>query len=236
MIISTLRVLLVLLVTVCFSILALIAAPFDRRGSAFHALSRPWARTVLRICRVKVHAEGLENIVAGTTYVYVSNHASMFDIPAVMVGIHTDIRIVYKKELAYMPIWGWALAAGPFISIDRFSAKDAMKSLEKAAEKMKHGASVLLFAEGTRTRTGKLQPFKRGAFTLAAKSGIPIVPLTINNSFKIMPKGSLRIRPVDISIIVDKPISTVGADTKSAELELMESVRRSIEKHYIDQG
>lgn len=236
MIVSTLKVLLVLLVTVFYSTLALIAAPFDRKGSAFHTLCRPWARTILRICRVKVRAEGLENIQPRTTYVYVSNHASMFDIPAVMVGIHSDIRIVYKKELAYVPIWGWALAAGPFISIDRFSAKDAMRSLEKASEKMKHGVSVLLFAEGTRTRTGKLQPFKRGAFTLAAKAGIPIVPLTINNSFKIMPKGSVRIRPVDISIIVDNPISTVGADTKSEEMELMESVRRSIEKHYIDQG
>jgi 1-acyl-sn-glycerol-3-phosphate acyltransferase len=236
MIISSLKILLALIATLFYSSLALIAAPFDRKGSAFHTLCRPWARSILWICRVKVHAEGLENIQPGSTYVYVSNHASMFDIPAVMVGIQSDIRIVYKKELAYMPIWGWALAAGPFISIDRFSAKDAMKSLEKAAEKMKHGASVLLFAEGTRTSTGKLQPFKRGAFTLAAKAGIPIVPLTINNSFKIMPKGSLRIRPVDISIIIDKPIPAVGVDTKSAELELMESVRRSIEKHYIDQG
>jgi 1-acyl-sn-glycerol-3-phosphate acyltransferase len=233
---AVVRMLGVLVATACYSTLAILASPFDRHGTIFHTLCRPWAGTILRISGVKVHAVGLENLRRESTYVYVSNHASMFDIPAVIAGVHDDIRIVYKKELAYYPFWGWALAAGPYISIDRTKAKDAMKSLDEAAEKMKHGASVLLFPEGTRTRTGKLQPFKRGAFTLAAKSGIPIVPLTINNSYKIMPKGSMRIRPVDIEIVVDPPIVTTGTGSKAGELELMERVRSAIERHYVDQG
>jgi 1-acyl-sn-glycerol-3-phosphate acyltransferase len=159
----------------------------------------------------------------------------MFDIPAVIASIPDEIRIVFKKELSHVPIWGWALAVGHYVSIDRFSAKDAMKSLDAAAEKIRSGASVLLFAEGTRTRTGKLQPFKRGAFALASKAGIPVVPLTINNSFRILPKGSIHIRPADISLIVDKPIPTAGLGGKADEMNLMESVRKVISEHYVDQ-
>jgi 1-acyl-sn-glycerol-3-phosphate acyltransferase len=236
MILTSIKIIAVVFVTLFYSILAIISVLFDRTGSAYHSIARRWARLALRIFGVKVHFVGLENLENGKTYVYVSNHASMFDIPAVIGSIPDEVRIVFKKELSYVPIWGWALAVGHYISIDRFSAKDAMKSLDEAAEKIRQGASVLLFAEGTRTKTGKLQPFKRGAFSLAAKSGIPVVPLTINNSFNILPKGSLRIRPADISLIVDTPIPTTSIDGKADEVRLMEAVRAAISRHYIDQG
>lgn len=233
---TTFNIVIAVLVTLYYSIMAIFSVLFDRTGALYHAVGRRWARVVLRIFRVKVHLAGLENLEQGKTYVYVSNHASMFDIPAVIGNIPDEVRIVYKKELSYVPIWGWSLAVGHYIAIDRFSAKDAMKSLDKAAEKIRNGASVLLFAEGTRTRTGKLQPFKRGAFSLASRSRIPVVPLTINNSYNILPKGSLRIRPADIALVVEKPIPTDNIDSKSDELKLMEDVRTAIAKHYIDQG
>ncbi len=236
MILTSLKILLVVFLTLFFSVLAIGSVVIDRNGSLYHSLARTWANQVLWVFGVKVQLSGTENLESGKTYVYVSNHASMFDIPVVIASIPDEIRIVYKKELSYVPIWGWALAVGHYVSIDRFSAKDAMKSLEAAAEKIRDGASVLLFAEGTRTRTGKLQPFKRGAFALAAKAGIPIVPVTINNSFNILPKGSLRIRRADISLIVDKPIPTVGVEGKGDEMALMESVHSKISKHYIEQG
>jgi 1-acyl-sn-glycerol-3-phosphate acyltransferase len=236
MILTSIKIIVVVFVTLFYSILAIFSVLFDRTGSAYHSIARRWARWALRILGVKVHLVGLENLENGKTYVYVSNHASMFDIPAVIGSIPDEVRIVFKKELSYVPIWGWALAVGHYISIDRFSAKDAVKSLDEAAEKIRQGASVLLFAEGTRTKTGKLQPFKRGAFSLAAKSGIPVVPLTINNSFNILPKGSLRIRPADISLTVDTPIPTTNIDGKADEMRLMEAVRTAISKHYIDQG
>lgn len=233
---TTFNIVIAVLVTLYYSIMAIFSVLFDRTGALYHAVGRRWARVVLRIFRVKVHLTGMENLEQGKTYVYVSNHASMFDIPAVIGNIPDEVRIVYKKELSYVPIWGWSLAVGHYIAIDRFSAKDAMKSLDKAAEKIRNGASVLLFAEGTRTRTGKLQPFKRGAFSLASRSRIPVVPLTINNSYNILPKGSLRIRPADIALVVEKPIPTDNIDSKSDELKLMEDVRTAIAKHYIDQG
>ncbi len=236
MILTSINIVLLLFVTLFYSVLAIFSVVFDRTGSMYHSIGRTWAKKALRIFGVKVHLSGFENLEKGKTYVYVSNHASMFDIPAVIGNIPDEVRIVYKKELSYIPIWGWALAVGHYISIDRLSAKDAMKSLDEAAEKIRQGASVLLFAEGTRTGTGKLQPFKRGAFSLAAKSGIPVVPLTINNSFNILPKGSLRIRPADISLVVDKPISTTSVDGKADEMKLMDAVRAAISKHYIEQG
>ncbi len=236
MVVTSFKILLAVLVTMFYSFLAIGSAVIDRQGEMYHGVARRWATVLLRIFDVKVHVSGMENVERGKTYVYVSNHASMFDIPAVIAGIPEEIRIVFKKELSYVPIWGWSLAVGHYIAIDRFSAKDAMKSLDAAAEKIRQGASVLLFAEGTRTRTGKLQPFKRGAFTLACKAGIPIVPLTINNSFNILPKGSLRIRPADMTLIVDKPIATAGIENRGDELKLMESVRAVIAGHYVEQG
>ncbi len=236
MILAWLKLIVAVFVTLFYSILAIGSAVIDRKGALYHGIARSWAGALLRIFGVRVHVSGLENLERGTSYVYVSNHASMFDIPAIVAGIPDEIRIVYKKELAYVPIWGWSLAVGHYVAIDRFSAKDAMKSLDAAAGKIRSGASVLLFAEGTRTRTGKLQPFKRGAFALASRAGIPIVPLTVNNSFNILPKGSIRIRRADISLVVEKPIPTAGLGGKTDELSLMESVRNAISQHYIDQG
>lgn len=235
MFLTSLKILIALVVTMFYSILAILSVLFDRKGTVYHWVGRTWAKKLLQIFGVHVHIKGMQNLEKGKTYVYVSNHASMFDIPAVIGNIPDEVRIVYKKELAYVPIWGWSLAVGHYIAIDRFKAKDAMKSLDEAAQKIKNGASVLLFAEGTRTRTGKLQPFKRGAFSLAARSGIPVVPLTINNSFNILPKGSLRIRAADISLVIDKPIPTSNVDGKADEMKLMEEVHQVIAKHYVEQ-
>ena len=236
MVLTSIKIVVVVVVTLYYSLLAIGSVLLDRSGAMYHSVGRTWANAVLKIFGVKVHVSGLENLEKGRTYIYVSNHASMFDIPAVIGTLPDEVRIVYKKELSYIPIWGWSLAVGHYIAIDRFSAKDAMKSLDSAAEKIRQGASVILFAEGTRTRTGKLQPFKRGAFSLAGRSGIPVVPLTINNSFNILPKGSLKIRPADIALVVDKPIPTTNVSGKTDELKLMETVREAISRHYIDQG
>jgi 1-acyl-sn-glycerol-3-phosphate acyltransferase len=235
MIVTALKIFVAVVATLVYSVAAIMSALLYRKGAHYHSIGRSWARLILRIFGVKVHLKGIENLESGKTYVYVSNHASMFDIPVVIASIPDEVRIVYKKELSYVPIWGWSLAVGPYIAIDRLSAKDAIKSLDEAAGRIREGASVLLFAEGTRTRTGKLQPFKRGAFSLAVRSGIPIVPLTINNSFRILPKGSLRIRAADITMFIDKAIPTTRLDGKADEMTLMETVQQAISLHYVDQ-
>ena len=112
---------------------------------------------MLFVCGVKVRVTGLEKIDSSRNYIYVSNHASMFDIPSILAGIPGQIRIVYKKELDVIPVFGWGLKYGAYIGIDRGRGADAMRSLDEAVEKIRRGASVLLYAEGTRTTDGKLQ-------------------------------------------------------------------------------
>ena len=218
------------------SILAFGSIPFDRKGDFFRWCPWLWSKCILWTFGIKINVKGLENIDFTKPYIFVSNHASMADIPTVMVALKGKVNIVFKKELTWVPIWGWALRFGPFIMIDRSNPRDAMASIERAVQTIRSGQSVILFPEGTRTNNGKLQPFKRGAFTLAAKSGVPVVPMTINNTYGIMPKGTFSVKKADISVILEKPILTVGLESKTDELELIDQVHKAIEKHYIDQA
>ena len=217
------------------SILAFGSIPFDRKGDFFRWCPWLWSKCILWTFGIKIHVKGLENIDPTQPYIFVSNHASMADIPTVMVALNGKVNIVFKKELTWVPIWGWALRYGPFIMIDRSNPRRAMESIERAVQTIRSGQSVILFPEGTRTNNGKLQPFKRGAFALAAKSGVPVVPMTINNTYGIMPKGTFNVKKADITVVLEKPIPTVGLESKTDELELIDQVHRAIEKHYIDQ-
>jgi len=223
-------------ISLVLSLLAFGCIPFDRKGDFFRWCPWMWSRCILWTFGIKVNVKGFENIDFNRPYIFVSNHASMADIPTVMVALNGKVNIVFKKELTWVPIWGWALRYGHFIMIDRSNPRDALVSIERAAQTIRSGQSVILFPEGTRTSNGKLQPFKRGAFTLAAKSGVPIVPMTINNTFGIMPKGAFNVKRADISVVLEKPISTAKLESKAGELELMDQVHKAIEKHYIDQS
>lgn len=236
MILTLIKAFLIVLAAIPLSIIALISAPIDKSGRTFHWTGRVWSKFILWLFGIKVRVKGTEHIEPGKHYIYVSNHASAFDIPTVIVGIPDDIRFVLKKELTKVPIWGWALKYGHYITIDRGKARDAMKSLDEAVERMRHGASVILFGEGTRTRDGRLQPFKRGAFTLAVRAGKPIIPVTINNTFRILPKGSLRVNPKDIELVLDKPIPTANIVGREGEQQLMDDVRKAISRNYVEQG
>lgn len=218
-----------------FATLELIIIVLRRGDRAFHALARSWAHTTLRICGVDVRVRGLEKLEPGRSYVYVCNHASMFDIPAILASLPDQVRIIYKKELNWIPIFGWGLKFGSYIAVDRSHSAEAMRSLEAAARKIATGASVLLFAEGTRTMDGRLQPFKRGAFNLAVKAGVPVVPLTVNGSFNILPKSSFAIRPGNVELVLETPIPITGKG-RDEEKRLMDLVRAAMDRHYMNQS
>jgi 1-acyl-sn-glycerol-3-phosphate acyltransferase len=221
--------------TLAVAIAVLFSVPFDRHGRFYHAHAKFWSRGLLKIFGVRLRVHGLETLDLSRNYIYVSNHASMFDIPIVAAGVPDDVRLVYKKELEKIPVFGWGLRWGSYIGIDRGRGAEAKKSLDEAVERIRRGASVLLFAEGTRTLDGRLQPFKRGAFNLAVRSGVPVVPMTINGSFTIVPKHSLRIRPGPVDLFLDPPIPIDPEAGRETEVRLMERVRAAIERHYIDQ-
>ena len=206
-----------------------------KKGRLFHINNRLWARGVMFMCGLRLQVRGLEKLDFSRNYVYVSNHASLLDIPAVIAGIPDQVRLVYKKELEKLPIFGWGLKWGSYVGIDRRNRADAMKSIEEAAQKINRGASVLLYAEGTRTLDGKLQPFKRGAFNIAVKSGVAVVPLTINGTFTILPKHSMSVNPGVVELVLERPILVNPAGGKEEELRLMEQVHEAIARHYHEQ-
>jgi len=223
-------------VTLFFSVWALITIPFDSSGEYFRMSPWLWSKIIFWAFRMKVTVAGYKNLDPKKSYVFVSNHASMFDIPTVIIALKGNVNIVFKEELTYVPIWGWALRFGHFIMIDRSNPRKALASIERAAESIRSGSSVILFPEGTRTLDGKLQPFKRGAFSLASKAEVPVVPLTINGTFTIMPKGSFSVVPANISVVIGKPIYILKINGKDDELKLMEQAHQEIEKYYINQA
>ena len=139
-----------------------------------------------------------------------ANHASMVDIWAMFVAVPVPFRFIAKKQLGAIPLFGWAMRAGRFIFIDRQNAASARRSIEEAARRIKSGQSVVIFPEGTRTRDGRLNPFKKGGFHLALDSGADIVPVAIQGSRPVMPRGSALIRSGTVRLEIGAPISTAG--------------------------
>jgi 1-acyl-sn-glycerol-3-phosphate acyltransferase len=159
-----------------------------------------------------------------------ANHQGAFDIFALLAYLPVDFKWVAREEIFRIPILGWAMAAAGYISIDRKGKKKAMESVERAVAKIRDGASVLVFPEGTRSPDGEIHPFKRGGFTLAVKAGVPIIPISIRGSRNVLPRSSLRVRPGRIEIIVGKCVRT--DDRSLADRgSLMEEVKKAIEKN-----
>ena len=232
MISSLLKILFVCFISVIAGVIELLFLPFHRTGNFYHAVARIHSRLVLTVCGVRLEVVGRETIDFTRSYIYVSNHASHFDISVVIAAIPDQIRFVYKKELEKIPFFGWGLKYGKvYIGIDRGKGQDAIDSLEEAAKKIRNGASVILFAEGTRTSDGKLQPFKRGPFNLALRAGVPVIPVTIKGSFQVMSRNSWRVRPGTITVFLDTPIPPPATNGKETELRLRDQVHGIIEQH-----
>lgn len=224
--------LIVIHTTIC-SILALIFAFIERRFIVYFWISKLFSGGILLITGIRLKVEGLENIDPNATYVFVSNHASQFDITALQYGVPNRLAMIYKKELSKIPLFGWQLAAGPYVSIDRKNAESALKSIQKAKEVMKEkNVSILVFAEGTRSPDGQVQEFKRGAFRLASSVGYPIVPITIIGSSRIMPKGKLKFNKGEIIMRMDKPIPTQELKSRQDEIAMMKTIRDIIIKNF----
>ena len=230
MIASFFKVVFLIFFTAVVSSLEIVVVAVNR-ADAFDGIMRYYMRTVLKVCGVNVVVRGLEKLDASRHYIYVSNHASLLDIPAVVATIPDNIRIVYKKEINYIPVFGWAMKlTGMHIPIDRSRGLAAMRRLGDAVQRVITGASFLLFAEGTRSADGHLQPFKRGAFNLAVGAGVAVVPVAIVGSYRVLPKHSFRITPGTITLNLGEPIEPAGSNGKTAELSVMEQTRSAIER------
>ncbi len=201
---------------------------FDKDGKLMHFYATvPWAKVILWVCGVKVKVKGLENVDPDLPRIYMSNHQSYFDIFALFAGLPIDFKYILKKELMRIPLFGITVRRGRHISIDRGNPRKAFESVQKAAEKIKSGYSVLIFPEGTRSPDGHMQPFKRGGFRLALQAGCDIVPVAICNSHNISAKGSLKVNKGVIAINIGKPISIKDYSKKNID-KLMARVREAV--------
>ena len=196
--------------TIAGSVAAVVCGVVDKSGESVLALARLWSRVILGVPGVKLEVTTRARLDPARPYIFMPNHASMVDIWAVFVTIPVSFRFIAKKQLSRIPLFGWAMAAGRFIFIDRQNAVAARRSMDEAARRIRAGQSVVIFPEGTRTRTGRLLPFKKGGFHLAIEAGVAIVPVAIRGSGAAMPPGSPLIRSGTVTIEVDEPIPTEG--------------------------
>ncbi len=210
--------------TILGSLGALVLGAIDRTGDLVLALARLWSRVILGVPGVKLEVKMHAPLEPGRPYVFMPNHASMVDIWVVFVAIPARFRFIAKKQLASIPLFGWAMAAGRFIFIDRQNAASARRTMDEASRRIRSGQSVVIFPEGTRTRDGRLMPFKKGGFHLAIDSGAAIVPVAIKGSREVMPRGAALIRAGTVTLEVDEPIPTTGLTTSDRDA-LIDKVR-----------
>lgn len=198
---------------------------FTQEAANFIAFT--WSRLCCAIVPLKVTLKGKKNYSRNKFYVVVANHQSMADIPAIHGHLGLNIKWIMKKELEKIPIFGAACHFLGCIYVDRANHEAAIKSIQKAKTTLSRKACVLFFAEGTRSRDGKVMPFKKGAFRFAWEANLPILPVTIKNSAQILPCDSLDLTPGTIEIIVHRPVHI--SDHHMARLdEIVEHTRQTI--------
>lgn len=184
------------------------------------------AKTALFMAGVRISVTGRENIPAGTAVVYMPNHQSNCDPPAV-AAILPPVLIMAKKEFFRVPLLGTGMRMRGFIPVDRSNRERAFAAVEQAVGALKRGHSFLVFPEGTRSRTGRLQPFKRGVFVMAIEAGVPILPISVSGAHRIMRPGDFRIHPGPVRITLHDPVPTAGCRLED-RAKIAEQVRLAV--------
>ena len=205
------------------------AIPFAMiTGNSAHLywLGRLGARIGFAIARIRIVVRGWDPP-PDPHFIYMMNHSSNLDVPAVFINLPGKVRVLGKKELFKLPVLGLAMRLGGFVPVDRSNREAAVASVREAAAVARSGSSFLIAPEGTRSRTGKVLRFKKGAFHMAIDSGVPIQPITVKGVFELMPPGSFAIKSGTIDVIFHDPVPTSNL-THDDRNRLMEKVQRII--------
>ncbi len=199
-------------------------------SSTMWIVQKIWSPVLLWAGGAKLEVQGLEHVDPRRPTIYVSNHQSTIDIPTLFIALPVDFRFVAKKALKYVPFLGWYMSLARFVFVDRGNSREAIASLDAAARRIRGGVSIVAFPEGTRSEDCRVKPFKKGPFALAVKAGVPVVPVTIEGSGRLMPKNSWNITPGPIVVRIGKPI-----DPKPFG-ERREALMRAVRNAIIDQS
>lgn len=216
-----------LLVSPPIALLSLIS----KTGNSMFQATRLWAWLILRVTGVKIVLRGGDKIDRSRSYMIIANHQSHFDGPALAWGLGgLQFRWIAKAELLKIPLFGHCLNASRHIFIDRSDQESALTSIQEGIARLPEGVGVMCFAEGTRSDTGRIGPFKKGGFAAALAFGMPLLPVTINGSRYVLPKGGLLFRKGIIELVVADPIET--ADKSPDDLEALIRVTRKYIQFY----
>jgi 1-acyl-sn-glycerol-3-phosphate acyltransferase len=220
---------LIVLSTILMGTLSLIDSFFDSSGNSQHAIARVWARMLLAVSFMHVRAEGLEKLDPQGTYVFVANHGSFMDIPALLATLPHQFRFFAKKSLFKIPALGTHLKRAGHLSVDRSNPRASLKSMMEAARIIStRGVSVLNFPEGGRSAEG-LREFKEGPAYVAIKAGVPVVPVALIGLRELLPMGSAHLKSGNVLIRVGCPIPTQGMAT-SDRMELTRRLHAEISR------
>ena len=191
-----------------------------------------WSAEIVKNARMDLHVHGRERMKPGTVYLVMSNHQSLYDIPVLFHVIGPNLRMITKVELFKVPVFGGALSAAGFIAIDRSNRQRAIESLAVARQKLAQGIHVWIAPEGTRSKTGKLLPFKKGGFALARETGLPILPVTLNGTRDVLrAKGVRSIHGARVEVTIHEPLQPSNYEKlgKEGREKMMADVRRALE-------
>ena len=203
------------LYTLVLGAASIVSSVFDHRGHFAHRCARAWSWLILKTTRVNVTVEGIDRLVPGTTYVFVSNHQSIYDTPVLFWSLPFQLRIIAKASLAKFPVLGWHLTRGRHLFVDR-KRPDHGGILGRWRSLVSEGLSLVIFPEGTRSQDGRVARFKGGSFLLAIEAGLPVVPVAVIGTRDVMPKGRLRTEPAEVRLIVHDPIAPPVLTTPTA--------------------
>jgi 1-acyl-sn-glycerol-3-phosphate acyltransferase len=205
------------LYTLVMGLLALPGGLFDRSGRRLHWFSYAWSWMIMKTIFSPVKVTGLEQIDTTKPHVYAANHASALDIPVLYVNLPFQFRIAFKKELLSYPVVGWQLKRSGQICIDQQNPSHSVSSIRAALKGLKAGLPLVIFPEGGRTPDGEIKPFLQGAFFLAIKAQVDIVPVALVGTYELLPMNTYHIKCRPLEMRVGKPISTVGLTVRDLE-------------------
>jgi len=188
---------------------------------------RLFIRAGLAMVGVRVEVSGVERLDAKQTYIFTPNHQSLIEVPLFVAYLGRNPAYLGKKEIFKYPVFGRGIRLIGAVPVDRSNSAAAVESAKLATENLRRGKSYVVYPEGTRSRDGRMLPFKKGAFMMAIDAGVPVVPITVSGATRIMPKAQVKIFPSTVRITVHDPISTSGYSKENVAL-LMEMTRARI--------
>lgn len=213
--------------TFVLAIITMLVAWVPPRTSWSYIVSKLWARGVLKASGVRLEVAVDPAVDPAASYVLVSNHQSLFDIPVLLASSPGNMRLMAKRSLFQIPVFGWSLYLAGFVPVDRQDKSSARGSFSSATGQLARGISILVFPEGTRSKTGQLLPFQRGGFLIALKSGLPLVPVGIRGTLAVQAGGKFGIHPGTAEVRYGAPIAVADYGVRR-KTELIAEARRRI--------